>query len=195
MNFYLIRNKKAPWGDYGNMVWYGFISKESDEIIIERTGPFLPSVYSYNKYIEITDANKQNLAQYDLKGLNLTKAKKKKIVNVDWQNWDTAEQLPHKPKSGEPEDFILKGKHSESLATEMNEIWVICPTNTANGVIDKDKKVPDAYHHIYLNVADWNGNDVFRTPQLGYIFCTKKFKDAITSLPNSYLTFIPILLV
>ncbi|MDR6786635.1 hypothetical protein ABIE26_005179 [Pedobacter africanus] len=195
MNFYLIRNRKAPWGDYGNILLYGFISKESDQINIERIGPFLPAAYSYNKYIAVVDSVKQALEKYELKGLNLSKGKKKKIIPLDWQDWAIAEPIPHKPKSGEPEDFILKGKHDELLANEMDEIWIISPTDTAKGVIDKAKKVPDEYNHITLDLTSWNGNDVFRTPQLGHIFCTENFKVAVEHTPDSHLTFVPIISV
>lgn len=193
MNFYLIRNRKAPWGDYGNILFYGFISKETDQICIERTGPFLPAIYSYNKYIAVVDPMKQTLEKYDLKGMDFSKGKKKKITPLDWQDWAIDEPIPHKPKSGEPEDFILKGKHDELLANEMDEIWIISPTDTAKGVIDRDKKVPDEYKHITLDLANWNGNDVFRTPQLGHIFCTENFKIAVENAPDSHLIFVPII--
>lgn len=192
MNFFLIRNKKAPWGDYGNILLYGFISKESDALSIERIGPFLPPVYSYNKYIAVADSVKQHLDKHGLNDLSLTKGKKKKVIYINWQDWKTENPIPNKPKSGEPEDFILKGKHDELLANEMDEIWIISPNDTAKAIINKDKKVAGEYNHITLDLTNWNKNDVFRTPQLGYIFCTENFKNAVAFIPDSHLTFIPI---
>ncbi|SMC36982.1 hypothetical protein [Pedobacter africanus] len=145
MNFYLIRNRKASWGDYGN---------------IFLIGTFLPAVYPYNKYIAVVESIKQTLEKYDLKGLDFSKGKKKKIIPIDWQNWAIEEPIPRKPKSVEPEDFILKGKHDELLANEMDEIWIISPADTARVVIDRDKKVHDECNHISLDLTGWNESDV-----------------------------------
>ncbi|PIF45386.1 hypothetical protein CLU96_2390 [Chryseobacterium sp. 52] len=192
MEFYLIRNKKAPWGDYGNVLLYGFISKEVNEIVVERVGPFIPAIYSYNKYIAVIDSIKDEIEESHLNGVKFIKSKKKKIVKIDWQNWSTDEKIPEKPKSGEPEDFIFKGKNDEVLIHATENIWVISPGDTAKGIIDKDKKVVGEYNHISLNISDWNGDDVFRTPELGHVFCTENFKNTIDNKIDSYLTFIPI---
>lgn len=192
MNFYIVRNKKAPWGDYGNILFYGLLSDITDQIVIERTGPFLPSAYFIFDHIVVDDSTKHILETFDLKGVDYSLAQKKKIVNLDWKDWSFEEKIPYKPKSGEPEDFILKGKHDEILAKNLGEIWAITPVETARGLIDKSKKIPNEYNHISLDLGGWNGNDVFRTPQLGHIFCTENFKNIVENIPNSYLTFIPI---
>ena len=60
---------------------------------------------------------------------------KKHIVDLDWTTWDlNAEDPPHYPESGEPEDYILSGDHSESLAGRMGDVWelVIPITGTFN---------------------------------------------------------------
>jgi hypothetical protein len=77
MSFYLIRNKQVSWGDYGNIIVYGFISKEGTDIIVERTVPFVPSVYSYNKYIAIVDSLKEGIESLNLKGVRFNKTKRK----------------------------------------------------------------------------------------------------------------------
>lgn len=192
MSFYLIRNKQVSWGDYGNIIVYGFISKEGTEIIVERTAPFVPSVYSYNKYIAIVDSLKEGIESLNFKGISFNKTKKKKIIELDWQKWDINEPIPVKPKSGEPEDFILKGKHIEQLAESMEDIWVMIPHDTAKGIIDKSKKELGSYAHISLDVSEWDGSDIFRTPQLGHVFCTERFMNAIAAIPNNFLNFIPI---
>ena len=192
MNFYLIRNEKAPWGDYGNVLLYGFISKESDKIILERVGPFIPDLYSYNKYIAFVDSLKPTIDNGNLKGIDIVETIKTKIVELNWQDWDRNEKIPQKPKSGEPEDFILKGKHNQELADKINKIWVIVPKDTAKGLIDKEKKKMDEYDHISLDISNWNGDDIFRTPQLGHVFCTENFKLLVESFSNSFLKFVPI---
>jgi len=177
------------WGDYGNILAYGFISKNDDgEILIERVAPMIPDVYLYNKYIAVIDSVKKSVEQENLAGYYFKKAIKSKIVEIDWSSWDETQKIPEKPKSGEPEDFILKRKHNVQLAEKTPDIWVMMINTTSTGMIDKSKIGISEYSHIQLNLSDWDGSDIFRTPQLGHVFCTEKAKNVLEQNTN-YLNF------
>ncbi len=189
MKYYIIRNKQMPWGDYGNILAYGFISKNDDgEILVERVAPMIPDVYLYNKYIAVIDSVKKTVEQENLAGYYFEKAIKSKIVEIDWSSWDETQKIPEKPKSGEPEDFILKRNHNIQLAEKTPDIWVMMINATSAGEIDKSKKGLSEYSHIQLHLNDWDGSDIFRTPQLGHVFCTEKAKSVLEQ-NTQYLNF------
>lgn len=132
MKYYIIRNKEMPWGDYGNILFRGLLNvmdKNFHDLEIpevERTGPFVPDIYIANtRDLVITDHLKKIVEKANLSGIKRYKEiKKKKIVNIDWQQWDLAHSDPkHYPKSGEPEDYILKGKHDETLIDDIPKLW------------------------------------------------------------------------
>lgn len=181
-----------PWGDYGNVLAYGFISKEdTGEIIIERVGPNVPNIYLYNKYIAVVENCKEAIEDADLKGYSFILARKKKIVELNWEAWDESQKIPDKPKSGEPEDFIIKRKHNSELAQQLPNIWVMIINNTSTGNIDKSKKGLGEYSHLSIDLSTWDGSDVFRTPQLGHVLCTENAKKVFEQHTN-YLSFFEI---
>ncbi|RWW91786.1 hypothetical protein [Flavobacterium cerinum] len=192
MKYYIIKNKQMPWGDYGNVLAYGFISKNATgDIIIERIGPMIPAIYLYNKYIAVVDGLKNTIESSSLKGYVFKQAKKEKIVKLEWEGWDANEKIHDKPKSGEPEDFILKRKHDPELAEKLPGIWVMILNTTSAGQIDLSKKNVGDYSHISIDLTDWDGSDLFRTPQLGHLFCTEKAKEVLEKY-TAYLNFFEI---
>lgn len=181
-----------PWGDYGNILAYGFISKnEAGDIIVERIGPMVPNIYLYNRYVAVIDSLKKTIEDADLKGYVFKQTKKEKIVELEWDGWDANEEILDKPKSGEPEDFILKRKHNPELAKKLPEIWVMIVNTTSAGQVDKSKKNLGDYSHISIDLTDWDGSDIFRTPQLGHIFCTENAKEVLEKYTD-YLNFFEI---
>ena len=192
MKYYIIRNKQMPWGDYGNVLAYGFISKNSaEDVIIERIGPMVPEIYLYNRYVAVVNDIKDSIEATNLKGFVFKLAKKEKIVELNWEGWDANEKMPDKPKSGEPEDLILKRKHNPTLAEKMPGMWVMILNTTSAGQINQSKKNTGDYSHISINLSSWDGSDLFRTPQLGHIFCTENAKEVLEK-HTDYLIFFEI---
>jgi hypothetical protein len=70
------------------------------------------------------DKVKKNLEVSGLIGLSFRPVIKKHIVEVDWTAWDLNTDEPlYYPDSGEPEDYILAGQHSDSIANGMGNLW------------------------------------------------------------------------
>ena len=52
MKYYIVENRKMPWGDYGNTLFEGrlLVMDENYQITevhkIERTAPYIPEIYT-----------------------------------------------------------------------------------------------------------------------------------------------------
>ena len=62
MKYYIIKNRKMPWGDYGNTLFEGLLSvmDENYQITevhkIERTAPYIPEIYTtISNYIVVRE--------------------------------------------------------------------------------------------------------------------------------------------
>ena len=94
MNYFIIRNKKMPWGDYGNILFRGFLNVMDEEFHdlvtpeLERTGPYVPDIYIANtRDLVIRDEVKIILEECGVTGIeSYREIKKKKIVRLDWEN-------------------------------------------------------------------------------------------------------------
>ncbi|UIR56393.1 hypothetical protein LZQ00_00890 [Sphingobacterium sp. SRCM116780] len=178
MNFYIFRNKKMPWGDYGNTLLVGYaFPDENDEtkILIERTGPFVPPVYYWSDYLLISNIMKQKLEQSDLKGFDYQKTFFHKVVDIDWTNWDLEADKPKLyPAGGEPENYIFTRKHNPDIANKMKPIWVL---NLCEEVlIGKKDKDAIGRQNLFLIENSWKETDIFLAVNTGFVFLSEKAK-------------------
>lgn len=120
------------WGDYGAILFRGFLKvmdkkfNNLDTPELERIAPYIPDMYIANsRDLVIGDRVKNLFEEHRVTGIiSYKEIKKKKIVRLDWENWDRASELPqYIPSSGEPEDYIIKGKHDEMLAETLPNFW------------------------------------------------------------------------
>ena len=74
------------------------------------------------------------------------------------------------PDSGEPEDYILTGTHSQEVSEQMGDLWSIKLSETAT--IRREGKPT----RILLEASSWHGDDMFRAVSVGYIYVTEKAK-------------------
>ena len=129
---YLLNNKvvcaqgAGKWGDYGYMLWEGF-APEDDEgnTYIERTGPFVPEIYMASSTLICTDAAKSFLS-VAASNLAFSAAKKSKIVNLSWTQWDKDEEINSYldfDSIDTPFDVIENGVHDPSVAASMPNLW------------------------------------------------------------------------
>lgn len=126
--FYQLRNSSAPWGDYGYILRNGLLATrtkaKSPLVEVERTGPFLPPITFPFDAIVVSEAAKEQLETGRFAGLQFSRAKYAKVVRLDWHEWDHLVPEPQRyPASGEPEDYIIKGKNSDRTAAVMPAIW------------------------------------------------------------------------
>ncbi len=125
MKYYRIDNKQMPWGDYGNSLLRGSLSKENGTLRLSRTGPYIPPIIDVhlNDWI-VTDEFKQKLEASQLKGFSFQKVELLKIVRINWKEWDLDAQEPlFYPDSGEPEDYVNKGVNDAELYANSTDFW------------------------------------------------------------------------
>ena len=167
-----------PWGDYGNTLLVGYAfpdEKDKSKILVERTGPFVPPVYYWAKYLLISDTLKQKLEQSNLKGFEYQETVFHKIVDLDWTNWDlTADNPKIYPSGGEPENYIEKRKHNSEIAEKMETIWCLKLDNKT--LIGKQNKNATGRQNLFIIENSWTENDIFLTENSGFIFLSEKAK-------------------
>ena len=197
-----MENKQVPWGDYGDILWFGFAAwdEETDKLHIERTGPFTPELYlTGSSGFVFTQTAKDMYESSGLTGIDfLYKMEKRKIVRVDWQDWDTDGEIPDyygfEPGSigYEPESVIDDGEHDEALAREMPEFWLVSAPNKIHLISDRSKHDKSPSEYLLIEKEPPKGIDIFfGIERLGY-FVTQKFKQWIDSNYSNYFEFFPI---
>lgn len=91
MKYYIIKNRKMPWGDYGNTLFEGSLSvmDENYQITevhkIERTAPYIPEIYTtISNYIVVREDIKDLLLNNDIKGIEKVHPTEfTKLVDID----------------------------------------------------------------------------------------------------------------
>lgn len=193
MKFYTFENKEMPWGDYGDTLLVGYAypdEKDETKILIERTGPFVPPVYTWARMILISDTLKQKLEQSDLKGFEYQKTIFHKVVNLDWTKWDLSANDPKiYPSGGEPENYIFGRKHSIETAEKMEKIWCLKIDNkTLTG--RKERNV-SGKQDLFIIENSWTGNDIFNSEGSGYVFFSEKAKLWFENNADGFANFEP----
>jgi len=163
MNLFLLRQANL-WGDYGDVLASGYCSrdKESGEIRLHRSGPFVPPVSfpsssDYGCPMVVTDAFRRELEQSPLGSLSFKRALKSRIVklNFAWERWDkTSDYVQKRPPGGEPEAYIMDKPHSPNVASAMPELWEVVPPVIECDIEFVDARPPDwrdKYHFSPLS--------------------------------------------
>ncbi len=181
MTIYQLKNRETNWGDYGSILVSGMtahLERKNDLLQLERTGPYAPPLVNSGLWdIVVTDRVKENLEVSGLIGISFKPVIKKHIVELHWTTWDlNADEPPNYPDSGEPEDYILAGLHSESVSEDMGDLWELV-TPTRGTFIDGafiDAGLP---------------TDIFKADNRGFILVTDKGKDWIERNAGDWVTF------
>ena len=79
---YILKNKKMPWGSYGEILWQGiyYFNERTKIHCISRTAPFCPEIYR-NQYdrqppVIIVRASAQKLLENNFEALNFVEIHK-----------------------------------------------------------------------------------------------------------------------
>jgi len=151
MKFYEVDNKEMPWGDYGSLLLSGMSNlNENNEKIIERTGPYLPPIYISGLWdLIVSDEVKSQLDISGLTGFELQKIKKGKIVDISWHKWRFESDDPEfYPKSGEPEDYIFEGEHSNMASDAVGNLWIM--NLTKDGFFVQEKLSLSEHYDFFI---------------------------------------------
>lgn len=185
MKYFIIKNKDMPWGDYGDTLFKGFLNvmdKNYNDLeipTIERTGPYIPEIYIANSTdLVITEKVKKILEDEKISGIiEYKKIKIKKIVNIDWQKWDINKEVEFYPKSGEPEDYILKGKNDDSLVDKFPNLSNV--KTLKKGKLYKVNDKPDYINYLHLEIREKIDEDIFSIENMWFLIVSEKFKNIL----------------
>ncbi|MCV9933865.1 hypothetical protein OIU80_16400 [Flavobacterium sp. LS1R47] len=184
MKYFIIKNKEMPWGDYGNTLFRGFLNVMDDNYndleipTIERTGPYVPDIYTVNSVnIIVSEKVKKIFKENAITGIiGYKEIKIKKIVNIDWEKWEKNKDPEFYPKSGEPEDYIFKGKNDITLLQKIPQLWSL-------NIIEKyslykmSNKVTVPLNELELR--DKIDVDIFFPVNMLYIIVSENFKNVL----------------
>jgi hypothetical protein len=155
--WYRLDRVPPPWGDYGDILLSGMTAhrpRTLDGLLqLERTGPFVPSITLAGLGdLLITDAFRTRLENSPLTGLGFRPVEKTRIVRLEWEHWDQADDDPGEyPDGGEPEDYILGRPHDPELAAQIGPLWeVVLPGIGEKAEADLMWDQP-ATRHIYAS--------------------------------------------
>lgn len=170
MQIFKLKNKEAPWGDYGSILVSGMtahLERDKGLIQLERTAPYVPPMFKSGLWeLCVTNDIKLKIENTEQLNIEFRPVIKKHIVELDWTSWDfNAADPKYYPESGEPCDYILEKPHSKEQADKIGEIWEIVINK--NGTVDSNGVL------IFQNII----SDVFQAVNLGYILATERFKD------------------
>jgi hypothetical protein len=196
MKYYILENKEMPWGDYGDILFKGFLNTfffkkvkgkyTSENVMVdldfpelERTGPYIPEVYipgGYDTSLVVVDKVKTIVEKSNLKGINnFKKVIKRKIVDINWTEWDMESKKPlFYPKGNEPENYIFKNKHDEKISEMMPEVW--CMEIDKKYKLKKISEEIDYINHSDIGLESVPENDIFVPENMLYIIVSERYK-------------------
>ncbi len=184
----ILRAASAPWGDYGDILMHGMTAHlhrtEDGRLQLERVGPFMPPItFPGIGDIVVTDAFRVALQHSALTPLSFRPVHKARIVKLSWDAWDRDAALPPSvPASGEPEDYILKRRHSAAAAQALGDVWeVVLP------VAARVERSPG--REVSLLLDTWGGDDLFRAEGVLYNYASPKAQEWLAEHASEFIMF------
>jgi hypothetical protein len=183
----LLKEVESPWGDFGHILAQGMschLDRQQGLIQLERTGPTIfPITFPGVGDIVVTDPFKCELEKSGLTGFTLLPVIKRRIVELDWETWDsTADEPEHYPKSGEPEHYILGQPHETRAADALGILWEVC---LEEGV-DADRSGTKITR---VRTETWNGADFFRVRTTRWNCVSAKARHWLEQRVGDYVEF------
>jgi hypothetical protein len=134
------------------MLFHGMASRSgTSKLELERTGPFIPPITQPGTFVVITAALFQELKASGLKRFEIGPVTKKRITMVDWREWEPFGTKEMKyPAGNEPENYILRRKHSAPAAAALGDLWEL---RFHPGIMISRE---GGYH---LVLSSWDGSD------------------------------------
>ena len=168
-----------PWGDYGEVLYAGLngINKKTGNYSVSHTAPFVPKIYRdiyqslyagrCQPLLFVTETFKQKLEKANFKGISFQQAVKDRIVSLEWEKWDLTADEPALYPSGDmdAEEYIVRRKHNEKLAAEMETIWaVVLPKKgfvTRETMTEKPVLIKQSIGNYDIFSAEYISHEIF----------------------------------
>jgi len=139
MSEWLSIDTATTWGDYWTILIGGMtahLPRKGDQIQLERTGPFVPSmVVSGVQDLIVTEPMRKVLES--IAGVTgFRPVIEERIVRLDWSKWELGSDLRQLLDISEPEDTVHSGPHDPAVAKEIGELYEVLLE--FDGEIDED---------------------------------------------------------
>ena len=185
MEYYIIKNKRMPWGDYGNTLFSGLLKildKDYEELDFPRN-------------LILKDDIKKGIEKAEILGIKkFKKVLKKKIVDIDWHTWDLdAKEPKYYPESGEPENYILKKKNDFSLINSTPELWEL--DMIQEYTICKVSQQIDNIGYTDIALMESPKYDIFSPRNMNLIIISEKLKQLFEDSQVTTLQYIKIKII
>lgn len=183
MNIYLLHRPFMPWDEYGEVLLAGLterLPREGGRLQLERTGPFVPPIAVSGDNIIVTDAFRRQLEDSGLTGISFRPVIKRRIVHLDWSDWDReAEEPAELPESGDPDDYLLDRPHDPDLAEAIGDLWEV--VSEAHAELERVPFGPNPWQaRIYLRLDSWDGTDWFKSAGYGFTYLSARARAWLT---------------
>jgi hypothetical protein len=193
-SFYVLQSAPTPWGDYGSILWHGIAraaSTQQGAISIERNGPFMPPVtFPGIGHVVVTSSVRRTIEERGLTGATFHDVTKARIVQLDWETWDTTLPAPpFYPPDTEPENYVLGQPHDPLCAAKMADCFKL--TAPPWGGATRERIAPRTYHYDLQPEAE-PPTDFFVAGGFKYTFVTERAKAVLSAVADRWLSFVPV---
>lgn len=183
---------KGGWGDYAYILQHGMAchsARTGGLLGLERTGPYIPPItFPGIGEIVLTSPARELLESSGLTGFGFQPVIKVLTVELGWEKWDlNAEEPAFYPDSGEPEDYILEQFNNQAAADALGELWELVVPDTA--MILRSKQPLAVDESLSLKLSTWDGSDIFKASDCGYIFFSLSARDLFSQHWDKYVQF------
>ena len=116
----------------------------------------------------VTAAVHAKLCDADFCGYLFREVEPRRVVQLNWEHWDpNADDPGEYPASGEPEDYLLCGRHSSNAADSLPTLYEMHVPETQGLQLDGGAVDP----------ARYSGQDICRGSRYGHIYVSERLKD------------------
>lgn len=185
--YYILGRGAAPWGDYGYILWNGLANERREDgkinVVVSRSGPFVPPITRPSGRILVTDEFRQKLSAEQFSGLSFAPVTYSKVVRIAWEEWDAKAQEPAVyPATGEPESYLLAGAHDERLLATMPTLWAWAVAATEDLQVPGSRTFLQALHP---------GTDVARDGRVFWV--SERMKHWLAESAGQWLSFVAVI--
>lgn len=170
VQLFVLKDPPAPWGDLGHILMQGMADRAPDgSLLLYRTGPFIPPISFPGWNPVVLQAVRERMEAEGFTGFEFRRVSKRRIIDLDWRTWDLEAESPAELPECEPEDYVLKGKHSAATARELGELWEMYTPPTPGLQIEGGSD---------FDPAKYRGQDICKMCELGgYTYVSLRLRD------------------
>lgn len=182
----ILRSADPPWGDYGAILWHGLVhraSAENSPLELDRAGPFVPPISFPWPTVVVVHSVREQLQALAVSGCSFRPVVPVRVVSLAWHEWDPGAEEPRLyPAGGEPENYILKRRHSAELCSQLPTLWELAVPDAPG--LQRGGGAFDPSHY--------SGQDICRASRFGHLFVSDRLASWLQSNLGPWVSLHPI---